>query len=282
MDERSAQVATTCECIDHCLAYAMWCDDFARYVDAEDMVMGFDRGFDIVSDATRLQSFLALRKLDDFLGGVKPKADDLVAANFQIDVPSVLGDLGAKFLSTDERDNVNKGAAHLTEKLTLDADSEVDLQAVIKRSLGALSRLVAALRKEAAYAEAKAVIERWNEQLIASRDILWSPTIRAARIAETPWLDVFCPGCSTGRAIDLRKVERHPLASVATLALRCSWCPASAPMPRILGLHALPPAAAAKAAARARHVLRPSVTVHVLLVRTDGLGSRTGALHRTR
>jgi hypothetical protein len=156
MDERSAQVATICDCIDHCFAYAMWCDDFARYVDAEDIVMGLDRGFDIVSDATRLQSFLALRKLDDFLGGVKPKADDLVAANFQIDVPSVLGDLGAKFLSTDERDNVNKGAAHLTEKLTLDADSEVDLQAIIKRSLGALSRLVAALRKlddrkEAAY-----------------------------------------------------------------------------------------------------------------------------------
>jgi hypothetical protein len=32
----------------------------------------------------------------------------------------------------------------------------------------------------AARAEAKAVIERWNEQLSASRDMLWSPTIRAA------------------------------------------------------------------------------------------------------
>jgi hypothetical protein len=71
----------------------------------------------------------------------------------------------------------------------------------------------------AARAEAKAVIERWNEQLTASRDILWSPTIRAALIAGTPWLDVFCPGCGTSRAIDLRKVDRHPLASVATLVL---------------------------------------------------------------
>jgi hypothetical protein len=62
-------------------------------------------------------------------------------------------------------------------------------------------------------------------------------------------LDVFCPGCGTSRAIDLRKVDRHPLASVATLVLglRCSWCPESAPMPRILGLHALPPAAKAEA-----------------------------------
>jgi hypothetical protein len=96
----------------------------------------------------------------------------------------------------------------------------------------------------AARAEAKALIERWNEQLSASRDMLWSPTIRAALIAGTPWLDVFCPGSATSRAIDLRKVDRHPLASVATLVLglRCSWCPESAPMPRILGLHALPPA----------------------------------------
>jgi hypothetical protein len=100
-----------------------------------------------------------------------------------------------------------------------------------------------------ARAEAQAVIGRWNEQLVASRDMLWSPTIRAALIAETPWLDVFCPGCGTSPAIDLRKVDRHPLASVATLVLglRCSWCPESAPMPRILGLHALPPAAKAAA-----------------------------------
>ena len=39
--------------------------------------------------------------------------------------------------------------------------------------------------------------------------------IRAALIAGTPWLDVFCPGCGTSQAIELRKVNRHPLASVA-------------------------------------------------------------------
>jgi hypothetical protein len=54
--------------------------------------------------------------------------------------------------------------------------------------------------------------------------MLWSPTIRAALIAWTPWLDVFCPDCGTSRAIDLRTVDRHPLASVGTLVLglRCS------------------------------------------------------------
>jgi hypothetical protein len=103
----------------------------------------------------------------------------------------------------------------------------------------------------AARAEAEAVIQRWNEQLAAGRDTLWSPTIRAALLAGTPWLDVFCPGCGTSRAIDLRTVDRHPLASVGTLVLglRCSWCPGSAPMPKLIGLFALPPAARVEAAA---------------------------------
>src|SRR5215475_3059109 len=67
--------------------------------------------------------------------------------------------------------------------------------------------------ERAAHADAKAVVDRWNEQLAAGRDMLWSPTIRAALLAGTPWLDVFCPGCGTIRAIDLRTLDRHPLAS---------------------------------------------------------------------
>jgi hypothetical protein len=85
---------------------------------------------------------------------------------------------------------------------------------------------------KASSADAKAVVDRWNEQLAAGRDMLWSPTIRAALLAGTPWLDVFCPGCGTSRAIDLRTIDRHPLASVGTLVLglRCGWCPGSAPI----------------------------------------------------
>jgi hypothetical protein len=103
---------------------------------------------------------------------------------------------------------------------------------------------------KAARAEAKAIVDRWNEQLASGRDMLWSPTIRAALLADMPWLDVFCPGCGTSRALDLRIIDRHPLASVGTLVLglRCSWCPVSAPMPKLLGLHALPPARRAEAA----------------------------------
>jgi hypothetical protein len=97
---------------------------------------------------------------------------------------------------------------------------------------------------KAVRAEARAVVDRWNEQLALGRDMLWSPTIRAALLAHMPWLDVFCPGCGTSRALDLRTLDRHPLASVGTmvLGLRCSRCPGSAPMPKLLGLSALPPA----------------------------------------
>jgi hypothetical protein len=85
--------------------------------------------------------------------------------------------------------------------------------------------------KKAAHDDAVAVVERWNAALAAGRGALWSPTIRCAVTAGMPWLDVYCPGCRTSRAIDV-------------LGLRCSWCPGSAPMPVITGLHALPPAAA--------------------------------------
>jgi hypothetical protein len=97
---------------------------------------------------------------------------------------------------------------------------------------------------KAAQAEAQRVVERWNAALAAGKGALWSPTIRAAIAAGTPWVDVFCPGCRTSRAINIRTIDRHPLASVGSLVLglRCSWCPGSAPMPRITGLHALPPA----------------------------------------
>lgn len=148
MDKKSVQIATICECIDHCFAFATWCEDFAKYVDPDDMVAGLDRAFDIVSDSTCLQSFLALRKLDDFLGGVKPKPSDLVAADFGIDVPSLLEGVREKFLSTDDRENINKGAAHLTDQLTLDPDSEkIDLQQLLKRSMPVFLRLASALRK---------------------------------------------------------------------------------------------------------------------------------------
>jgi hypothetical protein len=71
----------------------------------------------------------------------------------------------------------------------------------------------------AARAEAELVVDRWNRRLATGRDMLWSPTIRAALLAGTPWLDVFCPGCGTSRAFDLRSIclSRHAGAWSAVL-----------------------------------------------------------------
>jgi hypothetical protein len=99
--------------------------------------------------------------------------------------------------------------------------------------------------EKAAYDEAVAVVERFNAAIAAGRGALWSPTIRCAILAGTPRLDVHCPGCRTSLTIDIRKLDRHSLATVGGLVLgfRCAMCPGSAPMPVVKGLHASPPTA---------------------------------------
>src|SRR5712672_3212555 len=108
------------------------------------------------------------------------------------------------------------------------------------RGLSAAELMQKRAAEEAARKEAMQVVERWN----AERSPLWSPTIRCAILAGTPWLDLYCPGCRTSRAIDIRTMDRHPLASVGSLVidLRCSWCPGNAPMAVLTGLHAVSPA----------------------------------------
>ena len=163
MNERSAQIATISECIDHCFAFSIWCKDFAPHLDPDDMIWGLDRAAELVSDATLLQSFLALRKLDDFLGGVKPQPDDLVATDFGIDAKTVLGEVGDTFLSTDERNDINKSVAHLTKQLSPEPDSEVDLNEILKRSMPVLSRLVAGLRATDEAKEATQWLDKTDE-----------------------------------------------------------------------------------------------------------------------
>jgi hypothetical protein len=77
---------------------------------------------------------------------------------------------------------------------------------------------------KAAREEAEAIVDRWNRRLATNRDMLWSPTIRAAILAGAPWLDVFCPGCGTSRAIDLRTLDLGPpIDRQATCGWRASF-----------------------------------------------------------
>jgi hypothetical protein len=55
----------------------------------------------------------------------------------------------------------------------------------------------------------------------------WSPTIRAALLAGTPWLDVFCPGCGhqqgdpfADHRLSPAGFYRHPGAWPAVLQAR--------------------------------------------------------------
>jgi hypothetical protein len=108
-------------------------------------------------------------------------------------------------------------------------------------AMTAAARASAAERAEAA----AAAVEAWNFALQSRAVPPWSPTIGGAILGGHPWLEVYCPGCGTSRAIDIRTIDRHPEASVASLVigLKCSWCRGGrAPMPRLLGLHRYPPA----------------------------------------
>lgn len=100
--------------------------------------------------------------------------------------------------------------------------------------------------EQAAHDDAARVVERWNAAIAVGEGVLWSPTIRCTVIAGMPWLTVHCPGCRTSRVIDIRTIDRHPLASVGSLVLglRCSWCRGAAPMPIVSGLYASPPVVA--------------------------------------
>jgi len=109
------------------------------------------------------------------------------------------------------------------------------------RGLSAAELMQKRAAEEAARKEALHVIERWN----AERSPLWSPTIRCAVVAGTPWLDVYCPGCRTSpgdRYPHLgpppARFGRQPCARLAVLLVSRQRAYAG-----ITGLHAVPPAA---------------------------------------
>ncbi|RAI42929.1 hypothetical protein [Rhodoplanes roseus] len=117
--------------------------------------------------------------------------------------------------------------------------------------MGVRDRIPRMMARAASRAEAHAererartIIARWNAALAAGPDLpLWSPSLRGALVAGTPWLEVLCPACATIGTVDLRRIDRHPEAAVASLVLglSCSRCGPAAPMPRLLGLHTMAP-----------------------------------------
>jgi hypothetical protein len=112
------------------------------------------------------------------------------------------------------------------KRIQRDAESNADeiarQQAVVCEDLELVGNLVAV----------------WNSRLAAGRELFFSPTIRAAILAHTPILTFACPACQVTGSVDLRKLDRHPRASITSLipSLSCRRCVPHAPFAKLIGL----------------------------------------------
>jgi hypothetical protein len=86
------------------------------------------------------------------------------------------------------------------------------------------------------------IIDLWDARRARGAEPLFHPTIGGAIRAGRPWLTCYCPGCGVVGEIDLRKVDRHPDASIESLIphLSCQRCSPHPPFARLIGLAARP------------------------------------------
>ena len=68
---------------------------------------------------------------------------------------------------------------------------------------------------------AKRLVAIWNLRARRGRRVTFFPTIGTALAANTPILEVLCPACQTVGEVDIRKLDRHPDASLSSLIRRC-------------------------------------------------------------
>ena len=70
------------------------------------------------------------------------------------------------------------------------------------------------------------IVDLWDARRARGAEPLFHPTIGGAIRARRPWLTCYCPGCGVVAEIDLRKIDRHPDASIESLIphLSCQRC----------------------------------------------------------
>lgn len=90
---------------------------------------------------------------------------------------------------------------------------------------------------------AHALVHLWNSELQRGVAPSFYPTIRTALIAGCPVLEAVCPACRRIGNVDLRRLDRHPQASVGSIlpALSCQACSPNPPFARPLRLIEGPP-----------------------------------------
>jgi hypothetical protein len=89
-----------------------------------------------------------------------------------------------------------------------------------------------------AAAEAQKIVEIWNARQASGRSLWFYPTVGAAIAAGFPWLMFSCPACRQFGSVDLRRLDRHPRASISSLipSLSCRRCSPNPPFAKLEAL----------------------------------------------
>jgi hypothetical protein len=93
----------------------------------------------------------------------------------------------------------------------------------------------------AAKAYAHRIVALFNARAARGRRPAFFPTIKCALVAETPIVHTVCPACRTITETDLRTIDHHPLATVASIIpkVSCQRCRPNAPFARIIEVKAV-------------------------------------------
>jgi hypothetical protein len=89
---------------------------------------------------------------------------------------------------------------------------------------------------EVAERDARRIVAIWNGRRAKGRELWFHLRIGGAIAAGHPWLMFVCPACQQIGEIDLRKLDRHPNATIESLvlSLRCRRCRPNPPFVKLL------------------------------------------------
>jgi hypothetical protein len=91
-----------------------------------------------------------------------------------------------------------------------------------QRRLDMLEKRARDAISEVAERDARRIVAIWNGRRTKGRELWFHLRIGAAIAASHPWLTFICPACQQIGEIDLRRLDRHPNATIESGARRVS------------------------------------------------------------
>jgi hypothetical protein len=110
-----------------------------------------------------------------------------------------------------------------------------------ERRLDMLEKRAREAISETAERDARRIVAIWNGRRAKGRELWFHLRIGGAIAADHPWLIFVCPACQQIGEIDLRKLDRHPNATIESLvvSLRCPRCRLNPPFVKLLAFSRL-------------------------------------------